>query len=274
MFNGKYTHINEIIERVYRDYALEEFYNDEAKEWVWDCIGYFGRDEVMQDKILDITIENGRGILPVDLHTFIGCRETNSKIPLLPTKNRFITTDFSSTTNSIGQVIVQGRSVNLETPGVGENVVDQVDPQTVFVDIIPNETIQDTTKYLYYLNNNYIYTGIANGTITIAYKAFPMWEDYTPMVPDDPKVIRMVALHIAEKIAFRMYRLGKLQRAVWQDIKDELEWAVGSAQNRIKMPNEDEMESIRRQQMRLIPKPDRWNENFGTINNNERIKRM
>ena len=45
MFNGKYTHINEIMERVHRDYGFSDIFEDEVKEWVWDCIGYFGRNE-------------------------------------------------------------------------------------------------------------------------------------------------------------------------------------------------------------------------------------
>ena len=47
MFNGKYTHINEIMERVHRDYGFSDIFEDEVKEWVWDCIGYFGRNEVL-----------------------------------------------------------------------------------------------------------------------------------------------------------------------------------------------------------------------------------
>ena len=45
MFNGKYTHLNERLERVHRDFGFEEVFADEAKEWIWDCLGYFGRDE-------------------------------------------------------------------------------------------------------------------------------------------------------------------------------------------------------------------------------------
>ena len=47
MFNGKYTHLNEILERVHRDFGFEEVFADEAKEWIWDCLGYFGRDEIL-----------------------------------------------------------------------------------------------------------------------------------------------------------------------------------------------------------------------------------
>jgi len=273
MFNGKYTHINEILERVRRDYALEEVYIDEAKEWVWDCIGYFGRPEILVNSIEELKIEDNRALLPVDMYEFIGCREKSSKMPLIPTTDRYYSSNLE-TTNSLGQAIVQGQSINIETTKVGDNIVDELEDSTIFLEFIPRIDVDIDTKYTYQINGYYIFTGLTDVTIEVAYRAFPMWEDNTPKIPDDPKVVRMVTLFIAEKIAFRLMLQDKLSERKWGYIKDELEWAVGSAQNRIKMPDEDTMESIKNSQMRLRPKPNQWSTGFRNLNTGEGLKRI
>jgi hypothetical protein len=39
---------------------------------VWDCIGYFGRNEVLVPLVDEVIITDNRGILPPDVYHFIG----------------------------------------------------------------------------------------------------------------------------------------------------------------------------------------------------------
>ena len=227
MFNGKYTHINEILERVRRDYAFEEVFMDEAKEWVWDCIGYFGRDEILVDSTQEVTITSWRGILPTDLFKFKGCREKDTKISLLPTTDRYFLNNLESD-STLGEAIIQGQSIDLESTGVGDNIVTSIDEPTIYVEFVPTYKVDNIQKYTYLLQENYIYTGLEETTLEVNYVAFPMWEDYTPKIPDDPKVIRMVTLHIANKIAFKLMLQDKLSERKWQYIHDELDFGVVS----------------------------------------------
>jgi len=275
MFNNKYTHINDIMERVHRDYGLEGVYSDEVKEWIWDCIGYFGRPEILIPTIADVTIESNRGLLPTDIYEFVGCRDKYTMTPLLPTTDRFFASNLSaSATTVLGEAIVQGTSLNWTVTGVGDNPVTQIDDPTIFVEFVPTYNIDVNPTYVYQLQENYIFTGLNNTTIEVAYYAFPMWEDNTPKIPDDSKVVRMVVLFIAEKLAMKMMLQDKLSERKWGYIKDELEFATASASNRMKMPNEDQMESIRRNQMRLRPRPNQWAAGFRDLNTGEGIKRM
>lgn len=273
MFNGKYTHVNEILERVRRDYAFEEVFIDEAKEWIWDCIGYFGRNEILVDSVQDVTISSWRGLLPTDLYKLKGCREKNTKISLLPTTDRYFTSNLTTDT-TLGEAIIQGQSINIESTGVGDNIVDSFTDPTIFVEMVPTYKIDSSQKYNYYIQENYIYTGLENTTLEVSYLAFPMWEDYTPKIPDTPKVVRMVSLFIANKIAFKLMLQDKLSERKWQYIHDELDFAVGSARNEMVLPDEDEMENIRRMGMRLLPKPNRWEGGFKDLNLGESLKRM
>jgi hypothetical protein len=273
MFNGNYTHVRDILERVQRDYAFVDVYADEAKEWIWDCMGYFGRDEILVPTIEDVDITNNRGLLPNDVYRFIGCRDVKTKRPLLPTTDRYFHKNFM-TTNALGQAIVQGQSVNITTRGVGDNVVEQIDVPTTFLEFTPTIDLPSLEEWTYELNNGYIFCGVSNVTIQVAYLGFPMWDDGTPKVPDDPKVIRMIVLHIAERIANRLWMQDKLIKQKLDDIRDELAWSVGSAQNRMKMVGEDGMESIKRSLMRLVPKPDQWKNGFREMNRGEHLNKM
>lgn len=275
MFNGKYIHLEEILERVHRDFAFEEVFADEAKEWIWDCIGFFGRDEVLvivPDAEVDIV--DNRGLLPGDVYSFIGCRDKLTKTPLLPTTDRYFKKNFVSSTG-LGEAIVQGTSVDITTTGIGDNVVTQLDDPTLYMEMVPRTDVNSQSEWTYQLTDGYIFTGISNITLELLYVAFPMWEeDRTPKIPDDPKVIDMVSLFIAEKIAKRLFYQGKLSKQILEDIRTDLDFRVGSAQNRIKIPNEDELESIKNSWLRLTPKPNQWQNGFRELNRGERLNRM
>jgi len=273
MFNGKYTHIREVLERVQRDFGFSDVYADEAKEWIWDCIGYFGRDEVLVPSIEDVVITDNRGLLPGDIYRFIGCRDAESKKPLLPTTDRYFSKNFT-TYNALGEAIVQGQSINITTTGIGDNVVEQIDVPTTFIEFVPTIDLPSLQEWTYSIDNGYIWCGVSNITLQVAYLGFPMWDDGTPKVPDDPKVMRMVVLHIATNIAVRLWLQDKMTETKKNWFQDELSWAVGSAQNRIKMVGEDGMESIKRSLHRLVPKPDQWKNGFREINRGEHLNKM
>lgn len=276
MFNGKYTHLNEILERVRRDYGFQDVYADEAAEWIWDCLGYFGRDEILENSYANVKIENNRGLLPPDLYKLTGCR-TSGGGQLLPTSDRYFDKNIIPS-NSFGEAIIQGKSINLTSSKVGDNVVNELNPSIILTEFISGPASGPASgganSMTYQINGGYIFCGILNTTLEIAYKAFPMWEDYTPKIPDDVKIVRMVVLHIAERIAMRLWISNKLSKQILEDIRTDLDFAVGAAHARVVMPDEDMMESIKRQQMRLIPKPNEWSNGFRNHNAGESIKNM
>ena len=274
MFNGKYTHLNEILERVHRDFGFEEVFADEAKEWIWDCLGYFGRDEILTLMTDEVVISENRGLLPSDIYKWVGCRDKLTKTPLLPTSDRFFTRDFPNLSNGLGEAIVQGTSIDITTTGLGDNLIEELDASTLFLEFVPRINIESQAEYTYQIQNGYIWCGVNDITLEIAYVGLPIWDDNTPKIPDDPKVIRMVVYHIAERIAFKLWMQDKITERKYQYIADELSWAVGSAASRIKMPDEDMMESIKRMSMRLVPKPEQWKNAYREMNRQETLKRM
>ena len=273
MFNGKYANINEVLEIVHRDFGFEEVFADEAKEWVWYCLGFFGRNEILAPTITEVVITENRGLLPSDIYTFIGCRDKLSRTPLLPTTDRYFSKDFTQA-SSLGEAIVQGETINITTTGLGDNLVEELNASTLFMEFVPRIDVSSQAEWTYQIQDGYIWTGIGELTLELAYLAFPIWDDGTPKIPDDPKVMDMVVLFIAEKIAKRLFYQGKLSKQVLEDIRTDLDFRVGSAQNRIKMPSIDELESIKNSWLRLVPKPAQWQNGFRELNRGERLNRM
>jgi len=44
----------------------------------------------------------------------------------------------------------------------------------------------------YKIQDGYIYTNTNQIEVELSYKAFPMYQDYTPMIPEEPTIVRAV----------------------------------------------------------------------------------
>ena len=271
MFYGKYTHIREIIEGVRRDFGFEEVYDDEVKEWVWDSLGFIGVLNIYEDKTTEITIEDYRGLMPTDLVYLEGIREQETGIMLIPSSSLFLSQNNTSTSTSAAYLA----GVSLTNVSTPDDVGDRGDLEVnyAFAEIYPDaSSLSSNSTIGYQIKQDYIICELNSGTLEVSYKAFPMWDDYTPKIPDDPKVIRMVRLYIAERIAFRLMLQDKLSERKYDMIKQDYYFAIGSARNRLLTPDVATMEFIKRMQLRHIPKIDAFKNGFNTLGEQERLR--
>lgn len=270
-FTGRYTHLKEILERVRRDYAFEEVYQDECKEWIWDIIGYVGVYNILEDKTEELTVEEHRTILPSDMYDLIAIREKDTNITLLPATDKFYEQNVED--SSLQSAIITSKTYNVTFDEIGDDLVTQ--DETVTVDGIGSSGyVYEQENYTYKIQGSYLFCGLEETTLQISYKGFPIWDDYTPKIPDDAKFIRLVASYIAYKIAFRMKLQGKFSREDLEIIEQDYLFNVGSARNRMLLPNEDEMELIRRMSMRILPKPSQYSTGSRYISSQERLRKI
>jgi len=276
MFNNSYTTTTRLIEDIMREYPFTAMHLDEVNEWVYKALDILGRQEVLVESVAEVKISDFKGYLPVDMYRFIGCRNRENKIPLLPSSDRYFEKNIEDSGNSIINAIVQSISVNIESTRLGENVINEIKESTAMLELQSNTDFSNKGIYYYRLNEGYIFTGINNITLEIAYYAFPTWEDNTPKVPDDEKVIRYLITYVAEKIMQRLYYIDPTpaKSAILNDIRDQHVFNTGSAQNRLKMPDIDTMEAIKNQQMRIRKKPNEWSNGFKGNSIPERIRNM
>ena len=185
---SKYTTLDEIIERVQRDYGLDV--NDaEAAEWVWDAVGEIGVLTSFEEKITTINIEDYKGVLPIDLYgSPKNIRDFETYVELRRTLDGYFRSDnkWEAQDNQIIQT-------------------QDVDPLTdePFYTTVPPATYPE--YYTYKLQGNYIFIGYSTAVLEMVYDAFPVDETTgLPLISDDVKYIKAISAFIADKEGFRM----------------------------------------------------------------------
>jgi hypothetical protein len=106
----------------------------------------------------------------------------------------------------------------------------------------------------YRLTDSCMFPNFNTGSIELAYKAIPTDDNGYPTIPDDIKFVKAVEYYIREKIDYKLWRTGKLPQGVYEKTVQDQLWYLGAAQTRSKMPSIDQMENIKNNMIRLIPK--------------------
>jgi hypothetical protein len=214
MLSGRTTNIDAVIEELYREYGFENIDKGEVAEWIFKAMSLIGTPYPFPDKPGELDIIEYKAVLPVDLYSILGVREKTTGLNFRENTNLF-------------------QSFGLPAYVLGSEVeTADVDPLT---DINYDTYIGSEYASEYFTfktQGNYIFTGMQNGTIEIAYKAIPI-DIITgmPLIPDDVRYIRGVVSFIAERIAFRMYLKDMLTERKYDLIRTDYLFNIGSAKN-------------------------------------------
>lgn len=262
--SSKFTTVDDIIERVKRDYGFEEVHKVEVMEWVYDIIGYIGTKEALYLATAEVAIEEFKGILPLNFYALNEeaiIREKNMRIPLVYSSNLTAILDRSSVNNPV--LYNEGESVVMD-----EN--DVVIEGTGLLAVIP--TTMDYQQYTYKLNNDYIFTGFQEGTVEMEYYAFPIDQQGLPLVPDDPKFVRAVVSYVGERLSFRLMLKDELSHQKYETIKQDHLFNVSSARSKANMPSLAKMEAIKNRYLRINPLTTEFETAFKYSQNQEYFK--
>lgn len=261
MFSGRYTTVSNVIESIHRDFGIVVPKGD-VMEFIWEAIGIMGRPEILIPGVKDVVVTDYTGYLPPEQYLLLGCREKSTGISLSPYVGTY---PLSGSKDSPTAVVAATTFI-----GVYENGVFQKELSDAFislnVDLSSYLRWSDDSKYKYSVQNGVIRTGIQNTVLEVAYLGFPVWEDETPMVPEDPRVFRGIVNYIAEKVAFKMMLTDKLSERKWSYIQDKALWAMGSAANYLKLPTVEVMEGIKNRTIRIMPRNAMWENGFKNLN--------
>lgn len=269
MFYGRYTHINEILEKVRDEFGFEDVPIDSAMEHVWMAMGKIGVKDILEDCDEEISITDGRGIMPSNVMYIEGIREQDSQLVLVPSKDIFISPNSSISTSD--RTYIAGYTVTGASDDIGTEA--ELEPNYAYVENYSNASSFEYGDTIgYQIRGDYIFCEIDSCTLEIKYKGFPIWEDNTPKIPDDAKFIDFIVDYIGEKIAKKLYLSDRLSRDKFEMISRDRMWSQGASRNRILTPDETTMEMIRRMQQRLIPKPEQFSTGFKYLNERERLK--
>jgi len=225
--NYKYIKIDEIIERVFRDFPLSEneFQWIDGVAWIGELLKLIDVPSLQEPKRCTIQIEDYKGELPSDLFQVEMFRDIKTNQLLKFTGDPFFK--------------------NLHC-----------------VDSPCLRCLIDDDKYKYQLSNDYIYTGFEEGEVEIAYLAIPIDDRGYPLIPDKEAVKLALYWEIALKLGFKMFITDKLSRDKFQYIEQQRNWYVGKAITTPKIPDIATMEAIKNATLRLIPKINVMDERF------------
>ena len=226
MLSGRTVSIDLLIEHLYQDFGFENIDKAEVAEWVWRSMQIIGTPDPYEDKTVELTIEDYRASIPLNLYSVGMLREKSTGITLREMTNMF---------NKFGDSAFEGvTEIEADTdPATGEIYYTIVGPDA------------SSEYYTYKTQGNFIYFGMDSGTIEMQYKAIPI-DIVTgmPVLPDNAVYLRGVESFIAERMAFRLMLKDLLSERKYERIEQQYYFNVGAAQSVCKLPDVGRMETI------------------------------
>lgn len=265
MQNGRHVSLEQIIAKVYRDNGFSQDLDwISAAEWAGDALELLRVPSMYVPKICCLTIVNYRASLPCDLSMVTQVREGKQGVPM------------RASTDTFHPTLHQELCDDLENSNVSTTPDNQTDADVYNAgeDLAYSTFVNDACidDYTYNLTDGYIFTSFKAGKVEIAYKAFPISDDGIPLIPDVPKVIAGVACFIAERVGYRLWMQDQISERKYAKLEQERLFYMGGASNALQMPTIDQMESLKNDWVRLIPKMNHHGTQFKHQGRQERFR--
>ena len=270
--NGKYISLNSIMEQVYADngYQFELPWVD-IMMWTEEALNLIGHPRQYIRKVTghkenpNLDIKNYRAQLPCDFHSL-----EQVAVNGMPAEYSGNTFHHLLDGDCCGIEGFTNLAAHVEEQNWGELVKVTNDDGTSSYEQ-RNDSLSNTeggimsfdmtgvidsefNPITFDLNNNNITLSVKEGKVCMAYLAIPTDEEGLPLIPEDTSYQLAVKKYLTMKIDYIAWRRGTLQQAVFEHSQQEWMWYVGQAGNKAKMPNIDQLEAIKNQTMRLLPK--------------------
>lgn len=276
MFYGSYTHVDEIIEKIYNRYRFEDIDRDVVLEAAWMGLLNLGVSGFLEDSSSEVKVEDYRGLMPINIVVLKGIRDKDSGIVLIPSTSIFLSKDTEKSpiqgkTYIAGYTVTGKDTVTEVQPGV-YNIESTLEPNYAYIEKLPPDFYDPNKTIEYQIKGRYIFCNINNTTLEVEYKGFPIWDDNTPKIPDDSKVIDFLVNYISKEIATALFMVDKISGDKYNLIMQNTYFSQGAARNRILTPDDPTMEGYRRMLQRLIPKPGLFTDGFKNLNSSERLR--
>ncbi len=261
MLNGKFTSVKDIIWKIYKDSGIQdEIPFSDCIEWTIDCLELIYHPDQFERKVIghgsddSFDVTNYRVKIPCDLVHLVSVSVDG--YPALPSTNSF-------------HQLMGG-----ECCEVNEFQADLLASNGIFVDGFGNTfdsslgLSTNSAPVTYELNNNWLTLSVKTGKVCIAYLAHPTDCDGFPMIPDDVSYREAISRCVLTRLDYIKWRQNPSDqglRNLYEHSEGQYNWYLAQAQNKAKLPDQNKMESIKRQMLRLKPSVNEWARNFTTL---------
>ena len=132
--------------------------------------------------------------------------------------------------------------------------------------------ISSTCEHEYSLDHPYLRTDFKTGHICIAYLSQALDERGYPMIPDEVSYIEAIKRYIVYKVKYSEFLQGIVNPQIFNKLEDDWHWYCQQARGKANMPDTiDQMENLKQQRNRLIPKTQRYYGFFGNLSTGESL---
>lgn len=237
------------MEGIYRDGKISEEINFlDCVNWSAEALESIGAYSQFQQKTATATLCNYRVELPCDFERILGMS--------------FGAWPMHEATSNYGNILPDSTVTSDDVFKVNNQVKDL--PQSL------STVTEDTFTYL--INNNFIYSNLKDGDITLSYLAIPADCDGFPLIPDNYYYVKAIKAYITYMFDRMQWRMGNIADKVYMESKDDWQWYIRAAKSAGSFPNIDGMENFKNMWLRLYPQMNQYNGFFRKLAAQERIK--
>lgn len=258
MLIAKYTSTKEIVNNFFRNTAYNEYVNlGDMAFWVYECMGLIDSPMQYIPKIKghieddSYNLSDYRIKLPLDFHKLMGVSlDGNMCVPGVGIFHHLMDGECCDTLSD-----------SYPAEQFYDNFGNIFSPQA-----LPLNTRANQYAPTFTMNDSYMTFNLKTGKVCMAYWAFPLDEEGFPLIPDDVKYKRSVSYYIQYKIDYILWRQDLISDKVFIKSEQEWLWAIASTTAHLKMPDVNQMESMRRQFTKMIIRTEEFRDGFSTLN--------
>jgi len=301
MSQVKLTSIERVISGIYRDLKpVIELNENDMIEWAGEALEHIGAYGQLEEKVINLTVSDYRALVPSGLKEIvqIAYKFTEGAVtttPMLTTADPCITCDdpcgepdcpsCATVCENAGTLITNAR-LFLEyykpnsfraTGYYYDNYRPLRKASGPFTTPFTNDCttctdINQTCDQEYRLDWPYIKTSFKDGYICVAYVGQPLDERGFPLIPDEVSYIEAIKRYITYKVKYSEFLQGHLPGNIYIKLEDDWHWYCKQARNKMNMPNTiDDLQNLKDQHIRLLPKPHRYHRFFGHLHSMENL---
>src|ERR1035437_3358937 len=235
----KYVSCKNILEGIYRDNAITEEVNFlDCLDWIGEGLESIGAFSQYQQRTCTLSLCDYRAALPCDFHKMQGVNFEGW--PLVPATSQY------------------GNIIPDSTATVDIRINNKPVTFPAYFDASPTGTEKNT----YLINDNFIFTNMKDGDLTLSYIAIPTDDEGFPMIPDNYYYLKAIKSYVTYMLDRIQWRIGRLNERVYRESKEDWQWYIQAARSAGMMPNIDQMENFKNMWVRLVPKLNEFDSHF------------
>ena len=268
MFSGNYIGIDILLSEVRKYPWLEGITKREAANSLIDLLGLIGAVLPLERKYETIEIVQNKGYLPKGMLYIHGINNKGNSPDNKGIVMRYASDIYNSTLHSdtakkecAGEVVTEDNISSLykTTGDVGETNLQ--DWQTSI-----GRAIYENS---YSINGESLDVSFPSGYVEIAFDTVKTDEDGYPMIPDDKAFKQAYKYFLIKNGAEPEFYRGNVPAAIYRDIETQYDFYVGSAGNSFNMPSPDQLETMIKGLVRILPTSNNVTDGWKSFNKRE-----